>query len=386
MQKNTINCPNCNTVINVNEVLFKQVSKEVDVSFQAMLKAELKRAEEKYQEKEIELKKDLMKKIKAEVTGEYSDEIALLKKQVNEKTSQLKDLEKFKLDAEKLRKEKDELAQNIKKEYELKTAKVVADETMKVRKKIETDMERKLKEKDIHIKKIQKSLVEANRKAEEVSIQLKGEAQEICIENSLKKEFPEDIISAVKQGTKGGDILHTVMSNGQQCAKIYYESKRTSSFQNGWIKKLKEDMKSEQATIGVIITESMPSGVEDLIQIEGIWICSFQTSEIVCRILREHVIQLYNSMITVKDKNSKMELLYKYLTGEQFRITIETFFNTLAETKIQIQKEKEAAKKNFKAREEHLKILLGSGADICLSVKEITGKQINNGNEKLMLN
>ena len=38
------------------------------------------------------------------------------------------------------------------------------------------------------------------------SVQLQGEAQELKIEEWLRQEFPEDVITEIKKGARGADV------------------------------------------------------------------------------------------------------------------------------------------------------------------------------------
>lgn len=240
-------------------------------------------------------------------------------------------------------------------------------------------------EQDIKIKQLNKLLTEATRKAEQGSIQLQGEAQEVCIEQWLKKMFRDDEILEVNKGVKGGDCIHIVNHNGNQCAKIYYESKRTKVFKSDWVDKLRKDMMMEKANVGVIITEAMPRGTKDLAYVNGIWICSYEASKSLCLVIREFVVKAYEVTAVTKGKDDKMEMLYDYLTGDEFRLNIETIFNKLAEMKMQIDKEKADTVKLWKKREELIESMIRSASGVCISIKQITGKRLPGGDSDLLM-
>lgn len=85
------------------------------------------------------------------------------------------------------------------------------------------------------------------KRAEQGSMQLQGEVQELALEDFLKYQFPFDQIDDVPKGVKGADVIQTVVNSLQQnCGKIIYESKRTKNFKDDWIDKLKYDQKGQQ--------------------------------------------------------------------------------------------------------------------------------------------
>ena len=60
------------------------------------------------------------------------------------------------------------------------------------------------------------------RKAEQGSMQLQGEVQELALEAMLQAAFPFDLISEVGKGIKGADCIQTVRNSfGQECGKNY---------------------------------------------------------------------------------------------------------------------------------------------------------------------
>ena len=156
---------------------------------------------------------------------------------------------------------------------------------------------------------------EMKRKAEQGSMQLQGEVQELAIEEYLVNVFPKDEVEEISKGVRGGDCVHVVKDNfGNECGRILYESKRTKAFSKEWIVKLKDDMRLKQAEIGVIITEAMPGELTRFGQIDGIWICTFSEFKSVALLMR-HTINRIGEVIAAQDnKGDKMKLLYDATT------------------------------------------------------------------------
>ena len=122
-----------------------------------------------------------------------------------------------------------------------------------------------------------KQVEEMRRKAEQGSMQIQGEIQELAVEEILRNLFPIDLIEEVGKGIKGADVIHTVRSKiGTDCDKILYESKKTKTFVQDWISKLKADASIVKADLLVIITEALPEGIEKIGQKDGVWICTYQ--------------------------------------------------------------------------------------------------------------
>jgi hypothetical protein len=51
-------------------------------------------------------------------------------------------------------------------------------------------------------------------------------------------------------------------SSGKECGKIIYESKRTKTWNNNWLEKLKTDKRSRGADIAILVTQVFPKDME----------------------------------------------------------------------------------------------------------------------------
>jgi hypothetical protein len=226
----------------------------------------------------------------------------------------------------------------------------------------------------------QKRLIdELKKKAEQGSQQLQGEVQELAIEEFLKNNFPFDNIMEVKKGQRGADAIQIVRNNLQQeCGKIIYESKRTQAFSDKWIEKLKDDQKNQQAEIAVIVTEAMPGDMEKFGQRQGVWICNYNEIKSLALVLREMLIMTHSVKSVQENKGDKMEMLYSYVTSNEFAQQVETIVEGFHGMLNDLNKEKTAMEKIWSSREKQIrKVLLSTGA-MHGSIKGIAGNAIAN--------
>ena len=97
--------------------------------------------------------------------------------------------------------------------------------------------------------------------------------------------------------------LQIINTRGSEnCGSIYYESKRTKSFQPAWIEKFKNDIRDKKANIGVLVTEAMPSGMKRMGMVDGVYVCSFEEFKSLSFVLRESIIQLSRAMTSNENK------------------------------------------------------------------------------------
>jgi hypothetical protein len=217
------------------------------------------------------------------------------------------------------------------------------------------------------------------RRAEQGSMQLQGEAQELLLEEQLRDHFPFDIIGEVGKGVEGADCIQSVRNNlGQDCGKIIFESKRTKTFNNAWIDKLKTDMRNKQADVAILVTQAYPKDMSCFGERDGIWICSFSEVMALTSALRHTIIRIAETRKSEENKGEKMQLLYSFLTGVEFRQQIETIVEGFLSMKNSITRERIQMEKLWKEREKQLEKVLISTSGMYGSIKGIAGASIGN--------
>jgi hypothetical protein len=181
-------------------------------------------------------------------------------------------------------------------------------------------------------------------------------------------------VSEVGKGIRGADCIQTVRNNfGQECGKIIYESKRTTTFSNDWIEKLKTDMRSNGAEIAVIVTKAMPKDMDCFGIKGGVWICSFGELKALAAVLRDGVIRVFNAAKNQENKGDKMHLLYDYLTSSEFAEQWKAIREGFMSMKMSIQKERDTMERLWKAREKQLEKVLLNAAHVRGSIEGIAG-------------
>lgn len=401
-EEQKIKCPNCETIIDVESILSHQVEENLKKKFTAELAEEKSKYDkqfeslnkdkedfEKKKQKENELfqekldkkikeeKKDIEEKLKTQLKEENSEQFAVLQKELNQYSEQVKDLNKTKAEMEKLKREKDEIKEIVEADAQKKLNELLTEEKEKIKKSEEDKNELKFKELTKQLEDQRKLTEEMKRKQEQGSMQLQGEVMELAIEEWLVSQFPLDTIEEIKKGARGGDCLQTVNTRAlQNCGTIYYESKRGKDFQPSWIEKFKADMRIKGANIGVLVTQVMPNGMDRMGLKDGIWICSFDEFKGLCSVLRESIIQVSNTLASQENKGDKMQMLYDYLTGNTFRLQVEAIVEGFSQMKTDLESEKRAMQRIWKQREKQIEKVTINTIDMHASIKGIAGNAI----------
>ena len=196
---------------------------------------------------------------------------------------------------------------------------------------------------------------EMKRRTEQGSMQMQGEVQELAIEEYLTSSFPRDVIEEITKGKRGADCVHIVRDHYEnECGRILYESKRTKHFSYEWITKMKDDMRLKQADFGVIVTEALPDGKTRFFEMEGIWICSFIEFKALAHLFRHNLSRIGEVLAAQENKGEKMNLIYSYVTGNEFKQKLEAAFESYHDMQEDLQKEKVLFTSQWAKREKKL--------------------------------
>jgi len=350
-----ISCPECGKSISIDEVLTHQLESKIRKDFEEKEKA-ARIAKEKEHKKELqEIEEQLKKQIRERVEKEAASDKKFLEEQLADKDLKLKEANKNELELRKAtQKLKDE-----KEAFEIEKARQLDAE----RKTIEEEASKKATEaQQAKIDQLNKQLSDATkakdelaRKLEQGSQQTQGEVQEIALEELLKAEFIYDDISPVPKGVTGADVIQTVKTKaGVECGKIIWESKKTKAWTDGWIKKLKEDQRSVKADIAVIVSSVLPGGLEGIAQREGVWVCDIKLAISIATALRNTLELVCREKSMSVGKNEKMEILYAYLSGNEFKQKIEVIVETFSSMKTSLDKERLYFEKSWSEKEKQI--------------------------------
>jgi hypothetical protein len=217
---------------------------------------------------------------------------------------------------------------------------------------------------------------ELQRKLQQGSQQMQGEIMELDFEAALTSAFRDDDITPVAKGIKGGDVSQLVRSpRGTSCGTILWEIKRTKNWVDGWIPKLKQDMRDSRAEIAVIITESMPKQIEgDMGQFQGVWVAKPGLAIILAALLRKSLLDVGLQKARTENQGGKAEALYSFVTSHEFIQQIESMVETYQEMSQQIQKERIAYERLWSQREKQTSKLLLGTANIIGSMQGHVGQ------------
>ncbi len=405
MMEPTIACPHCKSEIKLTESLagpliestrqkYEQqlAEKETEVSkreanirnqMQAVAKEREAISEQVAQKLEAERKAIAAEEAKKarrlleNDLDEQKKEMAELQSVLKERESKLAAAQKAQ--AEFARKERE--LEDAKRELELTVQKNVNEQANAIREKAKLEAEESMKlkvaEREEKIQSMQRQIEELKRKAEQGSQQLQGEVQELELEALVKATFPQDTVAPVPKGEFGGDLIHSVVGPlGQHCGTILWEAKRTKNWSDTWLPKLRDDQRTAKAEIALIVSHALPKDVEHFHQIDGVWVTSPRCAIPVAMVLRHSLLAIANARQASEGQQTKMELVYQYLTGPRFRHRIEAIVEKFSDMHADLDKERKTMTKLWAKREEQIRCVIESTAGMYGDLQGIAGRSL----------
>ena len=405
MAEPTVVCPQCKTEIKLTESLAAPLLESVRRDYEQRLTqkdAEVARHEKTLQDREATLQKakesldeEVAAKLQRERAGIAAEEAKKAKRalenDLDQRAKEITELQEIlkqrdmklgeaqKAQAEVTRKQRE--LEDAKRELELTVAKRVQAELDaacdKAKKDAEEELKLKVLEKEQTIASMQRQIEDLKRRAEQGSQQLQGEVQELEIETLLSSRFPRDMIQPVPKGEFGGDVLHRVVGPlGQPCGTILWESKRTKNWSDTWLPKLREDQRTAKAEIAVIISQALPKDVETFDLVDGVWVAHPRVLLPIAITLRNTLIEVASARQASEGQQTKMEMVYQYLTGQRFRQRVQAIVEAFSSMREDLDRERKAITKQWAKREEQIDRVMQATVGMYGDLQGIAGKTL----------
>jgi hypothetical protein len=230
-------------------------------------------------------------------------------------------------------------------------------------------------EKDQTIESMTRTIEELKRKAEQGSQQSQGEVLELELEELLRGRFPSDTIEPVGKGELGADVIQQVNGAiGQPAGIILWETKRTKAWSDGWLAKLRDDQRRSGANVALIISHALPKHVEQFDLIDGVWVAHPRCALPVAVALRQGLIDVSRSRLVQQGQQTKMEQVYRYLTGTKFRQRVEAVVEKFNDMRDDLDKERKFMGRQWAKRETQILAVVDSTVGMVGDLQAIAGK------------
>ena len=350
----TIICPSCKTSIDLGKISEEKYRLELEGEFEKE-RAEMRKKAQAFAEQKV-----------AEQAKKDSVELEDMKKRLEEQAQKEDEFRKQELEMRKKQRELEEQSKDAelemqrkldieKKKLEEQMSKTQADTLDTKMKELQEDHRKKELEQAKREEQMKKTIDDLKRKAEQGSQQIQGDIQEEDMKQALSQAFPIDTIDDVPTWVKWADLIQTVKNNfGQIAGVLVWESKNTKAWQDSWIMKLKEDSLKVSGNISILVTTVLPKNITHFGMLDWVMVCLPEYAIAVANILRERLLAIAKVETSLQGKDAKMEMLYSYLSSEEFSSKMHMMVDVFSNLKSGIDKERRAMETNWKRREKDI--------------------------------
>jgi hypothetical protein len=344
-------CPYCGKKVPLTKALKGEIEESLRKDFDATLRRREKELSEQFASDLEESARRIQKEARSNAEKHLAAELKDLKEQVKEQDKELAEAKRQELILRRKERELDKKRADL----ELTVEKTIQAERDRIASEVATRIgeERRLKdaEKDRQLEELRGQIEQLKRKAEQGSQQSQGEAAEQEMEETLRELFPLDDIRAISQGVRGADLCQCVVENGTgRCGSILWEFKNTKNWSDSWLPKLRDDQRAAHADIAVIVSSVLPKNVSGFSLIDGVWVSDYKCATGLACALRINLVQLTRARRAAVGKTEKLEILYRYLSGVEFRQRVEAIVESFAAMQRDLDQEKRAAEKSWAKR------------------------------------
>jgi hypothetical protein len=203
---------------------------------------------------------------------------------------------------------------------------------------------------DKHLSELRATILELQRKATPTSQQRTGEIFEAEIYEQLRTRLTEDKVTRVGKGRNGGDIVHEIRDEQQRpVSKILWEVKNTSGWSPKWIEKVRADALRCGAQICVIISRSLPKGITNFGEIDGIWITNAMCHVGLALALRAQLLSCAKIRTELTDI-AELDALSTYITSPEFKAHVAAIALAVTRLHEQVEREKQLFDRHWAER------------------------------------
>jgi hypothetical protein len=350
------------TALKVQEEQISKSREKMDEEIEARLKERLADAEDKAARK---------------LEQQYAQQLKELQGAVEEKDADIKIFRQQELKLRKQQRQLEAAAESL----ELDVARKLDEGREKIRAEVLQKVAEKHRLKDLEKEKVindlRASLEDMKRKAEQGSMETQGEVLEQDFEAQLKAFFVHDDIAPVPKGIRGADLIQTVRTPmGAKSGVLLWETKNTKAWSPQWIPKLKDDMIEIRASIAILVSVVLPDGINRFGQLDGVWVSDPLSAVALAAVLREQLMAISRERTASIGKNEKMEALYQYLAGVEFKQKIEGIVEAFTSMQDQLNKERRAMERHWKQREKQIERVVKNTVGLYGDMQGIIGGQI----------
>jgi hypothetical protein len=300
-----------------------------------------------------------------------------LQEALADRTRKLDEARKAELD---VRRRADQL-EEAQKAFEVEKVRAIAAAKQEIQERAVQEAVEAFRQKDLEkeqkIKDLVAKLDDAKRRAEQGSQQLQGEVLELDFETRLRALFPCDLVEPVPKGEFGGDLVHRVFEPaGVACGAILWETKCTKNWSDGWLPKLRDDLRAAKADVALLVSVALPKGIELFGRVDGVWIAAPKVALALAGLLRHGLTDVASAVRAGQGRHTKVEQMYDYLLGPRFKQHVEAILEAFGTMQRDLDAERRAIERSWAKRDKQIERALNATVHLYGDLQGIAGNAL----------
>ena len=122
------------------------------------------------------------------------------------------------------------------------------------------------------------------------------------------------------------------------------------------------------------MSQALPKDVDLFDLVDGVYVAAPKAALAVALLLRQGLIETASARLATEGQQSKMEMVYQYLTGPRFRQRVQAIVEAFSTMQADLSSEKKAIMKQWAKREEQIERVMQATVGMYGDLQGIAGK------------
>lgn len=181
-----------------------------------------------------------------------------------------------------------------------------------------------------------------------VTPQIEGLLEEAALRRHLQELFPGDRFELT--GSRGGDVLHTVLVNGKKAGLIVYECKKVKEFKREYVLQASDARKQRQADYAILVTTAFPAKNQFFFVDRDVLVISPAGLAPVVHTARESLVRLLVLRASEAQRRKAVEEVYLYVAGTEYSSKVASVAAEMLDLGKELKREVGFHRSNWKKR------------------------------------
>jgi hypothetical protein len=125
-----------------------------------------------------------------------------------------------------------------------------------------------------------------------------------------------------------------------------------------------------------LVSTALPKGIETFAYVDGVWVTTFRLVVPLAVALRQSLIEIAAARQFHQGRDTKMELVYQYLTSPKFRHRVEAIVEKFSEMQADLDRERKATTRLWAKREAQIRGVIEATVGMYGDLQGIAGKAL----------